>query len=116
MAKDFTSNIALATRLIDKYGKNVTLVKATVNGGSDYAPSSSEVPTVLRAVDLNKLERADGSLTRIKTRKLLISGAASAVPEEDDTVEINGESHEIDSVVTLNPSDAVILYTVYLVT
>ncbi|MEO1189068.1 MAG: hypothetical protein AAFW60_08340 [Pseudomonadota bacterium] len=112
---DYSGSLATAKRLIDRFGKTVTLIKKSKHGET-HRPVYETSQTDLRSVDLEKETRdKDGTMTGETRRKLLIEGGASAVPAKSDKVKIKGVEHEVDFVKELNPGDTTVLYTVYLV-
>jgi ATP-dependent Zn protease len=111
---NYAPSVATAKRLIAKFGKPVTL-KKKVKGGSNSAPTYTYSETAVNAVDLNIVNRdRDGTLTGTTSRKLLIEGGVTAVPEKKDLITIESVDYAIDVVKLLNTGGTNILYTVFL--
>lgn len=110
MAFNYQNSRATAERLIANFGQNVTLVKITSDGAS-YSPSVSETSYTVVAVDLNETNRnAPGSLNEKTTRMLLISTSAGVVPETNDRVTIDGETHTLGMVKPFAPGGVKVLH------
>jgi hypothetical protein len=106
---DYASAQATATELIRFFGQNLTLRQRVSDGAA--TPSFSETDTVVRAVDLNVMQRFGAENQNRKARRTLyISTSAGVVPGEGDRVQIGSEWHTIEEVRPLNPGGIDLMY------
>jgi hypothetical protein len=118
MTFDYASKVAMATRLIGKYGQTVTLSQKGAMTGPAFAPVQGAPSTTQISIVEIKGEFAAGQDGAAKdvTRTLLISVASGAVPAKDDKILIAGMTETILKVRPLNPGGTVVLYEVDLET
>lgn len=125
MAFDYTRAVATATRLIARFGQEVTL-RQFVTAGEEWAPFRVPTDVTITAVDLNERTRdAQGTLTGETRRTLLVSTSADVTPGKGDKVAVGFDKdafillteaqqnialHEVTEVRPLSPGGIVILW------
>lgn len=108
--KDYSGKVALARRLITKFGKQVSLHKKTTTGGTAWSPEKSNDPEQITVVDLD-IEKKDGSSKR--TLYICVPLSSSVVPEQGDKVVMPDSptvKHELHTCKPLNPGGTVIMW------
>lgn len=124
MAKDYTANAATALRLIEKFGRTVTIDKldrtaadpsAPQDGPADpHVPTASVTPKAVM-VEPSSLNQVDDRLKRV-TKVAYVAGSATAQDLRTFTRITDGsDRYRIDWVDALEPGDTVLLYTIGLV-
>lgn len=108
---DYTKSRATATRLIKRFGKDVTLHSRSASG-TEYDPTIAETTPTLRVVDLNRVlaTQGNGGLVVGSRRTLLAEAKTGVTPKKDDEVEMDGVKHTIDEARPLSPGTVTILW------
>ena len=110
-----TNNIALARRLLTKYGRAISLTRVTegvynVATGATAASSTTNYSAKGYPDGYNSFE-ADGTLIRLNDTKLWISTPTTGeVPEVGDTLVIDSKTLRIMNVGIINAQGVNVLY------
>lgn len=108
MAYDYTNIYNTAVRLIDKFGRNVTL-RTTTTSGTSFDPVVNEIDTTIKAVSTKfNASEIDGTLIQQNDKKLI---TYDEVNDQQKIVD-DGISYEVINVDTINPGDTKIIYMV----
>jgi hypothetical protein len=114
MAFDYAGKAALAERLIEKFGRTVTLRQSSLSG-DEWEPTLANSDVSITCVDLDQdVRNRAGELVEQGRRTLLVSTSAGVTPKEKDKVVIDTKVHEIDSVQQLAPGGINVLWKVIL--
>lgn len=110
MSYDYDPMVALAIRMIDRFGRDATLNQMT-NTGTDWAPTRTKTTQQVRAVDVEHHVRdQSGTNVGIVARKLYIAPATGLKPAKGDTITIGSDTHEIEDVMELAPGGVTVLW------
>lgn len=97
---------ATSSRLIDKFGKNVTL-RTQTNSGTSYEPTITNSDATIRAVITSfKMGQIDGTLVRADDKQLI---TASTVAVDQKIIDGMIE-YSIISVDEIKPADTALIY------
>jgi len=103
---DYAPISITAKRLIDKFGRDVSLITQT-QSGTDYAPTITEITTIIKAVITTfNTKEIDGTLIQASDKKILTYDKIK--PEQ--IISIDGQRLSIVNVDTVAPGDTKIIY------
>lgn len=107
---DHASFQSLATRLIEKHGRNVQLVEKVQSGGVAWNPAHQEVKTTVKAVGITiRNDEFPDALIQKGDRGYLVD---SAVPVTTEMKIIDDGEFEILDFIEIKPGDQSILFKV----
>jgi len=121
MAFDYSSLAATATRLIEKFGRSVTLTKKGSTsttagkpwqGGTAVDSTSTSIKAVADQTASATLADAFREDTRVKSSDTLIIIDGAVEPEEGDKLVDGTQTYEIVSTRSLKPGDTALAYFV----
>lgn len=113
MTYNYTGVAKTAKRLIENFGKPVTVRRMT-NTGTAWAPTQTPADTSFTGVMTNYMAKEiDGTLIKMTDKKLLLAAyGAATTPVVSDRVIVNGEEYAIIDIKTLEPGDTALIWTV----
>lgn len=102
--------VATATRLINKHGRNASLVSVS-STGSAYNPEQTETATSVVIVQTKfTLSEIDGELVKSGDLRFLMD--SSVAPANDMHIDDNGTRYQVINVQEIKPGQASVLYKV----
>ena len=103
---NYSGIVSTAQRLINKFGRDITLITQT-QSGTDYAPTITETSSMIKAVITNfSTNEIDGTIIQSSDKKILTYDEIK--PEQ--IVSIDGQRLSIVNVDTVSPGDTKIIY------
>lgn len=116
MAFNYFSSRATAERLIENFGRELTLTQPGAETGDEWDPTiASGTDQTVVAVEIEAEERPEGvSLAVAKRRKFLISTSAGVTPVNGDVLTVDAVPHKIAEVMPLSPAGVVVMWEVTL--
>ena len=113
-AKNYAPSVAAALRLIEKFGKALTLTRQS-SGSYDPSTGSATVTTTTQAAHGIRTSWAaqdiDGSLIKSGDLKIVLAASGlTTAPQVDDTITFDSTVYTIKGVYPVCPADVVIVY------
>lgn len=114
---DYTATRATAERLLERFGRSVSLRRTTVSGGDAWNPGGGTATTVNHAATAVVTEydarEIDGTLIRREDRRVILSTEGlSVTPATSDKVVVGATVYAIVNVAPLEPGGTVVLYEI----
>ena len=97
---------ATSARLIDKFGKNVTL-RTQIKSGTSYEPTITNSDATIRAVITSfKIGQVDGTLVRADDKQLITDSSVAV----DQKIIDGAIEYSIVSIDEIKPADTALIY------